>query len=225
MEIDELIRDRRSVRAYLDRPVDPRLLREAIGTAARAPSGGNLQPWRLFVLANESLLEFRTMMRERRRAAPDGEEREYDIYPSPLPEPYRTHRFECGEALYALIGISRTERARRLEQLARNYDFFGAPVGLFCFVDRCMGRPQWADLGMFLQTLMLLLKARGIDTCAQESWAIYPRSIAAYVGAEANMMLFCGMAIGYADPDAAINQLRTARMPLEQFATFRGFPA
>jgi nitroreductase len=222
--VDEVVRARRSTRAYLDRPVDPVMLRDLLSTAARAPSGGNLQPWRLFVLANEALARFKSVIGERVRVAPKGEDPEYSVYPTPLPELYAQRRFECGEALYAALEIARTDKARRRGQFADNFAFFGAPVGLFCFVDRRMGAPQWADLGMFLQTLMLLLKTRGIDTCAQEAWSLYPRTVCAYVSAPVEMMLFCGMAIGYADPHAPINRLQTPRASVEQFTTFLGFP-
>ena len=219
MQVTEAVNRRRSVRAFTSEPVAPELLREALEIAARAPSGGNLQPWRIHVLEGAAMLRFRGVMAERmRQGGHDGGE--YNVYPPSLHEPYRTQRYELGEALYALLGIARDNKAGRMRQFDRNYDFFGAPVALFCFVDRRMGQAQWSDLGMYLQTLMLLLQERGIDTCAQEAWAAYHKTVSHFVGAPAEHMLFCGMAIGHADPSAPENALVSARAPLATFATF-----
>jgi nitroreductase len=219
MDVSEAVRRRRSCRAFLPQPVDPALLREAIQLAARAPSGGNLQPWRLHVLSGAAMARFRQHMAERmQRSEPDPSE--YAVYPASLHEPYRSQRFEVGESMYALLGVPREDKAGRLLQFARNWDFFGAPVGLFSFVDRRMGAPQWSDLGMYLQTLMLLLAERGLDSCAQEAWSAFQQTVSKFVGAPEEQMLFCGMAIGYADPAAPVNALHTTRAPLEVFATF-----
>jgi len=220
--VSEAVERRRSIRSFLDREVSPRLLREALELAARAPSGGNLQPWRLYLLSGDSLRAFKEKIRERMVELPAGDPPEYHIYPQNLPEPYRGERFAVGEQLYATLSIPREDKAGRMRQFQRNYEFFGAPVGLFCFVDRCMGPPQWSDLGMYLQTLMLLLQERGIDSCAQECWAMHHQAVRAFVGAPRDWMLFCGMAIGYADASAPINGFRSRRMPLEQFITFVG---
>ena len=219
MEVSEAVRHRRSCRAFLPQPVDLSLLREAITLAARAPSGGNLQPWRLHVLTGDAMARFRKHMAVRLQQ-PEPDPMEYMVYPPQLHEPYRSQRFEVGEAMYALLDVSRDDKAGRLMQFARNWDFFGAPAGLFCFVDRRMGPPQWSDLGMYLQTLMLLLAERGLATCAQEAWSAFHQSVSSFVGAPAEHMLFCGMAIGYADPKAPVNTLQTARAPLEVFAKF-----
>lgn len=223
MNVSEAVRSRISVRAFLDRPVPEGLLRSLLEAAARAPSGGNLQPWRLYVLSGAPLAELRTSMRPRlaRDSAPDP--LEYDIYPPNLWEPYRTQRFRVGEMMYALLGIPREDKAARLRRFAENYMFFGAPVGLFCFIDRRMGPPQWSDLGMYLQTVMLLLREHGLSSCPQESWSTYNRVVRDFLGAPAELMLFCGMAIGYADETAAVNRLVSERMTLEEFASFRGF--
>ena len=222
MNVSEAIRSRKSIRAFLERPVDEGVLREVLTAAARSPSGGNLQSWRLFVLTGASLAEFRGRMRQRLREAPQGEPVEYDIYPPNLHEPYRSERYKVGEEMYALLGAPREDKAARLRQFARNYDFFGAPAALFCYVDRAMGRPQWSDLGMYLQTVMLLLRERGLDSCPQECWSLYHQTVDAFVEAPREWMLFCGMSIGYADPDAAVNRLETGRLPLEAFARFLG---
>lgn len=221
--VSSAIASRRSVRGFLDRPVDMPLLRDLIERAARAPSGGNLQPWQLYVVAGESLAAFKTKMAARIQEMPKGEQPlEYDIYPKNLTEPYTEYRFQVGEALYASIGIPREDKLKRLMWFARNFQFFGAPVGLFCYVDRQMGLPQWSDLGMYLQSLMLLLREAGLDSCPQECWAMYHQSVRTFVGAPDNLMLFTGMAIGWKDPNDPANTLIPERTPLDRFATFIG---
>jgi nitroreductase len=222
VNVSEAVRTRRSVRAFVDRPVPGELLREALSLAARAPSGGNLQPWRLFVLGGEPLADLKARMRRRLSEGPTGEPVDYDIYPADLKEPYRSERYAVGEQLYALLGIPREDKIGRVRQFQRNFEFFGAPAALFCYVDRCMGRPQWSDLGMYLQTLMLLLRERGLDSCPQECWSIYPQTIAGFIEPPPEWMLFCGLSIGYADPQAPVNHLDSRRLPLDQFASFRG---
>lgn len=222
MNVTEAVQSRRSIRAFLDTPVPAGVLRQAVEAAARAPSGGNLQPWRLFVLGGEELAVFKAQMREQLRGGFSIDGAEYVIYPPDLGEPYRTERFVVGEQMYGLLGIPREDKAGRLRMLQRNYEFFGAPAALFCYVDRSMGPPQWSDLGMYLQTLMLLLREAGLHSCAQECWAPYHQAVSAFLNPPAEWMLFCGMAIGYADPDAPVNALQSRRLPLEQFAQFRG---
>jgi nitroreductase len=124
------------------------------------------------------------------------------------------------EAMYELLGIPREDKDARLQQVLRNFEFFGAPAALFCFVDKQMGPPQWSDLGMFLQTFMLLAQEAGIDTCAQEAWAMKNDSVSEFVGSDKNDILFCGLALGYKDEDAVINQLSSERRPIEQWAKF-----
>lgn len=222
MSVSEAVRSRRSVRAFLDRPVPAALLREVVELAARAPSGGNVQPWKLYVLAGQPLAELKALMKARLPAAPQGEPSEYEIYPANLWEPHRSERYKVGEDMYALLGVGRENKFGRLLQFARNYEFFGAPAALFCYIDRRMGPPQWSDLGMYLQTLMLLLRERGLDSCAQECWSVYHQTVGSFLGAPGECLLFCGMAIGYADPAAPVNRLETRRLPLAQFAEFRG---
>lgn len=222
MNVSEAVRTRRSVRAFLDRPVSGQELREVLNLAARAASGGNLQPWRLFVLGGEPLAALKAGMRRRLTEGPTSEPLDYEIYPANLKEPYRGERYAVGEQLYALLGIPREDKIGRMSQFQRNFEFFGAPAALFCYIDRSMGRPQWSDLGMYLQTVMLLLRERGMDSCPQECWSIYPRTIAEFLEPPEDWLLFCGMAIGYADQDAAVNRLESRRLPLEAFASFRG---
>ena len=223
MKVSEAVRSRLSVRAFLDKPVPLDVLRGVLELAARAPSGGNLQPWRLHVLSGRALEEFREIMRQRLVRDPSSDPLEYHIYPANLWEPYRTQRFRVGEMMYALLGIPREDRDARLRWFANNYEFFGAPVGLFCLIDRKMGQPQWSDLGMYLQTVMLLLREHGLSSCPQESWSRYNRVGREFLGAPEELMLFCGMAIGYADESSAVNRLASERMSLDGFASFHGF--
>ncbi|MDB5970143.1 MAG: dehydrogenase [Hydrocarboniphaga sp.] len=220
--VSAALASRRSVRAFLDRKPDPQLLRSLLELAARSPSGGNLQPWRIVVLGGEVLDQFRATMMQRLATSPAPDAPQYPVYPASLDEPYRSSRFRVGEMLYTLLGIPRDSKAQRLQWFANNYRFFGAPVGLFCYVDRGMGSAQWSDLGMYLQSLMLLLREHGLDSCPQECWSVYHTVVDGFVDAPANHLLFCGMAIGYADPHAAANQLQSERMALAEFAQFRG---
>jgi nitroreductase len=224
MHVAEAVRSRRSVRAFLDRPIPADILRHVIAEAARSPSGGNLQPWRLFVLAGEPLVEFKALMQKRLAANPEPVAAEYSIYPNALPEAYRAERDRLAKAMYELAGIGRDQKLQRLMLMQRNFSFFGAPAGLFCYVDRCMGPPQWSDLGMYLQTLMLLLRGHGIDSCAQEAWSLFHDSVGEFLGPPPEWMLFCGMAIGYADPASPMDSLRSERMPVDGFAKFMGLP-
>lgn len=223
MKVSEAVDSRRSVRAFLSRPVDAVVLRDVLARAARAPSGGNVQPWKLYVLAGEALDGLRRRMDERLFSGPTSEAADYDIYPANLWEPHRSARYQVGEEMYALLGVGREDKVGRMRQFQRNYQFFGAPAALFCYVDRRMGKPQWSDLGMYLQTVMLLLREHGLHSCAQECWSVYPQTVGDYLGAPAEWMLFCGMAIGHADDEAPVNRLRTTRVPLDDFAEFRGF--
>ena len=215
MDVTDAVRRRKSIRAFLDTPVDDDTIAELLELAARAPSGGNVQPWRIYVISAATMPRFLDFLEQRQMEAPG-----YDIYPPGLWEPYRTNRFQLGEAMYEKLGIPREDKAGRFGHLARNYRFFDAPVGVFCFIDRRMGPPQWSDLGMFLQTFMLLCTERGIDTCPQEAWAVWSQAVAEFVEAPEEEMLFCGIAVGHADPEAPVNQLDSDRMPLQEWARF-----
>ncbi|MES2033190.1 MAG: nitroreductase [Pseudomonadota bacterium] len=219
MNVTEAVAARVSVRAFKPDPVPGALVREILEAAHRAPSGGNLQPWRVHAIAGAPLGELTAKV----AANMAGEEPEYDVYPADLWDPFRTRRFQCGEDLYATIGIPREDKPARLRQLFKNTQFFGAPVGLFFSLDRNLGKPQWADVGMYMQTVMLLATERGLATCAQEFWARYPKTVAEAVGLPDDHMLFSGMALGWADDDAPINSLRTKRDPFEVWADMKGF--
>jgi nitroreductase len=218
--VSEAIRSRHSIRAFTKRPVDGALVRDLLQIARFAPSGGNLQPWIVHVLSGASLAAFRAFLAPQLKAMPMGEQPEYPVYPPELKEPYRSRRRQCGEDLYGLVGVPRDDRPGKLRQFARNYDFFGAPVGMFFFLDRSMGSAQWSDLGMFMQNLMLLARERGLATCPQEAWAVWHKQVCEFLSVEPPLMLFCGLALGYADANAPINRLRTERAEVDAFATF-----
>ncbi len=215
MNVTTAVKRRKSVRSFLDTPVSNEAIAELLTTASRAPSGGNVQPWEIFVLNGEVTSRFHTFLRDRPTETPA-----YEVYPEGLKEPYRTARYELGMEMYDLIGIERDDKAARFAQMAKNFDFFGAPAAIFCFLDRQMGPPQWSDLGMFLQTFMLLAAEAGLATCPQEAWAVWEQAVSEFVGAPAGLRLFCGVAIGHEDTDHPINALESKRRPLDSFATF-----
>jgi nitroreductase len=223
MKVSEALDSRMSCRAFLPDPVPEATLRRILAAAGRAPSGGNLQPWFVDVLTGAPLAALVARVGALVPEYPLGYPSEYPVYPSPLGEPYRTRRFQNGEDLYATIGVPRADRPARLRQYARNYAAFGAPVLLLICIDRGMGSAQWADMGMFMQSIMLLAREHGLHTCPQESWSGWYREVADAIALPAQRMLFSGIAIGYRDDSAPINRLRTDRAPLAEFATFRGF--
>jgi nitroreductase len=210
MKVSEALASRRSIRDFLPTPVPIETIRRVLEAAARAPSGGNLQPWHIDVVAGEKLDELRAIVRER-IAAGIEEPYDYTVYPSPLVSPYRERRFQCGEDMYALVGIPREDKAARRRWFARNFEFFGAPLAIFCSVHRGMGAPQWSDCG-----------EEGLDSCAQECWYRYPETVGRFIGLPPERMLFCGMAIGYRNPEHPVNSLVTSRAPLEEFVRFHG---
>tara|TARA_B110001450_G_C17600878_1_gene472926 strand:- start:553 stop:1212 length:660 start_codon:yes stop_codon:yes gene_type:complete len=217
MNVSEAVLNRSSIRSFTAREVNNDVIKELLQKASRSPSGGNLQPWKIFVINKSGMknfLEFQRKWTKEEVAA-------YDIYPKNLKEPYRTARYQVGEQMYGLLDIGRDEKEKRIAQVMKNFEFFGAPAGIFCFIDNQMGPPQWSDLGMFLQTFMLLSYEIGIDTCAQEAWSMKQDSIRSFLGLNAdNLTLFCGMAIGYRDENAKINKLKTDRFPISEWANF-----
>ena len=216
MDVSEAVDSRKSIRAFLDKAVDDSLINELLEKTSRSASGGNLQPWQIYVINGDTMNSFHKFQSE----WTEPETPAYAIYPENLKEPYKTSRYEVADDMYSLLGIAREDKEERFKQVLKNYEFFGAPAAFFCFVDRQMGRPQWSDLGMFLQTFMLLAREAGLDTCPQEAWAMKQESVTAFVEAPDELMLFCGMAIGYQDESEKVNELRTSRRPVEDWAVF-----
>jgi nitroreductase len=220
MDVSKAVEPRMSVRAFKATVPPACMVREILRRAARAPSGGNLQPWQVHVLAGEPLLQ----LKERAALVPQGESPEYQVYPPSLWDPYRSRRYENGEDLYAVLGIASEDKASRLRQMSTNAQMFGAPVRLFFCPDRRLGQPQWSDFGMFMQTVMLLAVEQGLDTCAQKFWSRYPNMLADALALPREHMVFSDMALGWRVPDHPINRLHTSRAPLEQWLQLRGFP-
>lgn len=216
MKVSEAVKSRSSIRSFLDKPVSNRVIKSLLMQASRSPSGGNLQPWNIYVINKKSMNKFLQFQDQWIKP----EQPSYQIYPSKLKEPYRTSRYELGEQMYDLLGIGRDDKAGRLDQVMRNFKFFGAPAAFFCFIDKQMGPPQWSDLGMFLQTFMLLAKEAGLDTCAQEAWSIKHDSVSEFLNAPKDEILFCGMAIGYKDHNAQVNRLNSDRRSPDSWMKF-----
>ncbi|MBU6445164.1 MAG: nitroreductase [Alphaproteobacteria bacterium] len=219
--VSEALATRQSVRAFRPDPVPRALVEDILTRAARAPSGGNLQPWRVYVAMGKARDELVARVAELRKQHPLGTGGEYNIYPPDLFEPYRTRRFKLGEMMYATMGIGREDKAGRIAAFGRNWEFFGAPVGFIFTMDRRMEFGQWVDLGLYMQSIMLLAREQGLDTCPQESWSQFQQSVREFFAIPGNELVFCGMALGWRDDTAPVNGLVSERAQLSEFATFR----
>lgn len=223
MNVTEAVTSRRSVRQFLDQPVDRKILEQILRTAQRAPSGGNSQPWNAVIVSGDVLADISAKIKAKVAVAPMGENMEYAIYPPELDGRYEEQRRAVGKDMFHSLGLAREDGAGRLAQMAKNWDSFGAPVQLFTYTRKYMGPPQWSDMGMWLQTVMLLLREQGLDSCAQEIWALYGTYMRELLGIDDDHIFFCGMAIGYRDPDAPINNFAVSRVDASEIADFRGF--
>ncbi len=224
MDVFEAVNSRKACRWFHDKPVDQNVIKELIKGASRAASDGNMQSWNVYALTGEPLMEIK------RRAAEFIEnndlsklETEFPMVPDNLREPYLGRRFRQGALLYGALGTSRDDPIGRLEQRKRGYQFFNAPVGLFITIDRGLGPSQWADLGGYINTLAILARGYGLDTCPQLSWIRLYKVIGEFLKLPAEQMLYCGMGIGYRDPDKPVNQFRSERAELDEFCRFYGF--
>lgn len=222
MDVYEAVTTRRAVRAFIDRPVPEAVLKRVLNAAAWAPSGSNLQPWRSYVVTGAPLAQLKKLVGERLAAGDPFDDGEYEMYPSELKSPYRERRHAFAEQRYGALGIGRSDLAARQRAAVANWQCFGAPAALFCYIDRDMGMPQWSDVGMYLQTVMLLLREEGLHSCPQMAWAKFHAAVAEVVSPPEGLMLFCGMSIGY--DDAAVKHPRTGRAPLSETVTFVGDP-
>lgn len=223
MNVTEAVNSRRSVRAYQDKPVDPAVLRRVLETAQRSPSGGNTQPWNAVVLTGDPLQKLLGKVAE---VIPQGlaaYSPEYNIYPPELDGAYQERRFGVGEAMYAALEIPRDDKMGRMMWFAKNFQAFGAPVLMLIHTPRYMGRPQWSDIGMWLQTVCLLLREEGLDSCPQEAWAIYQEQIRAVVNIPDDHIFFCGLGVGWRDPAAPVNNFPVPRAPLDEAISWEGF--
>lgn len=220
ISVSEAVATRRSIRAFLNQDVDLMLLREILDKARQAPSGGNVQPWHASVLVGARLELLKQETRNAMLSEQGKETPEYEIYPSGMPDPWRSRRGANGEAMYSALGIAREDKASRMAAIARNFEFFGAPVALLVHTPRFMGKPQWSDLGMWLQTLMLLLVEAGLGSCAQEAWSVYPETVKRVGEIPDQHIFFCGLAIGHPDHTAEVNSFANLRAPLDETVRF-----
>ncbi len=220
--VDAAITSRRSVRAFLPTPVPRETIETILEVAARAPSGTNIQPWKVYVLTGDAKV---ALSRKIRAAYDDAQLRathteEYAYYPTEWKSPYLERRRKIGWDLYGLLSIGRADKERMHAQHGRNYEFFDAPVGLIFTIDRILRQGSWLDYGMFLQNVMIAARARGLDTCPQAAFIQFHRVIAEHVSAPDNEQVVCGMSLGYADPNAIENTLVTERASVQTFARF-----
>ncbi len=220
MAVSEAVETRRTVRAFLEKPVPLEVLKRVLDTARMTPSGCNFQPWEATVLTGEPLRELQARMQQ----SPMQDPQEYPIQPAGIDAKYTERLVQMGAKQYAAMGIARDDQAARQAALMENVVSFGAPVLLLCYFPRIMGPPQWSDVGMWLQTIMLLLREEGLDSCPQEFMSIYARLIKDFIGvSDESHLLFCGMGIGYRDPDAPVNNFERSRVPLDEQVRFAGF--
>ena len=220
--VDAAIISRRSIRAFLDKPVERADIERILEVAARAPSGTNTQPWKVYVLTGQARVALSNAIlavhTDPAKAREHSEE--YAYYPREWVSPFIDRRRKVGWDLYGLLGLSREDKAGMAAQHARNFRFFDAPVGLIFTIDRVMEQGSWLDYGMFLQNIMVAARGRGLDTCPQAAFTQYHRIIAAQLQLPANETVVCGMALGWADPDKIENTLVTEREPVSRFVQF-----
>jgi nitroreductase len=218
VDVYEAVRSRRSVRGFLDRPVPAAVLTRVLSAALRAPSGGNLQPWQVYLLSGSRLDDLKSRVRRRITAGDCGDRPPVPPYPTALPAVYAKRLADMGERRYGAVGIAREDKEGRARIRARNWECFGAPTALFCYLGEGMLPPQWMDAGIFLQSVMLLLRVEGLDSCPQIAWAEYHRTVAQVIEPPNGHVLACGMSIGYADPQQP--QPPMPRAPLPEVVTF-----
>lgn len=218
MDVLSTMKDRRSVRAFLDKPVAKEKIEQIIEAARFAPSGVNIQPWKVAVVTGikrQAICEaFISAFRSGQKMNPD-----FQYYPLQWREPYKSRRFKCGMALYKALGIERDDKARRKEQWELNYNFFHAPVGMFIYLDDYLEKGSWMDMGMFLQNLMLAARGVGLETCPQAAMAEYPDIVREQLNL-VGQHIVCGLALGYADWDHPVNQYRTERESVDTLTTW-----
>lgn len=226
MNVTEAVRQRISTRAFLDTPISRDQLADLLETAQRAPSGGNLQPWKLIAVTGAAKDEVIGIAQRVLAADPMGPvPGDRPVYPdlNAIAPVYNERRKRVGEMMYEKVGIPREDRAGRIRWFANNYRFFGAPVGMFLIIDKRMGHGQWAHMGMYMQTIALLAEERGWGTCMQECWARLRVELHAHFGLDDNHMLYAGMALGVPDPNEAVNDLYAERAPQSEIVEFRGW--
>ena len=223
---DEALLTRRSVRAFLPQPVARAEVEALLALACRSASGSNIQPWKVHVFSGELRQRIsRTILEAIDRDPRDQYQREWNYYPLNWREPYIGRRRKIGWDLYGLLGIPKGDFERTEAQRRQNYEFFGAPVGMIFTLDEDLEIGSWLDLGIFIGSLTIAARGRGLDTCPQAAFADFHALIRPLLGIPENQIIICGLALGYADPEALVNRLITDRAPVEEFARFPGFEA
>ena len=223
MNVSEAVASRRSIRAFLDRPVDHAVLRRVLEKAQAAPSGGNTQPWNAVMVTGDVLDKLVGHVADTIPQGLAAYSAEYPIYPAELEGRYATSRFGVGEAMYAALEIPREDKDSRQDVFRNNFRAVGAPVLMLVHTPRYMGLPQWSDIGMWLQTVLLLLREEGLDSCAQEAWAIYQKQIREVVAIPEDHIFFCGVAIGWGDRAAPVNTFPVPRVNIDEAVRWEGF--
>jgi nitroreductase len=223
--VDEAITSRRSVRAFLPAPVPRALIEHILAVASRAPSGTNMQPWFVHVVAGETKERLSRAILDAFEAGEEDHTRPWKYYPDEFFEPYLSRRRAVGWGLYNLLGIRKGDQARMKAQRAQNFLFFGAPVGMFFTIDDRLQIGSWLDCGMCIQNIMIAARGHGLHTCPQAAFANFHRIIRAQLGIPDNHIVICGMSIGYEDKEAPVNRLRTDRAPVGEFARFLDYDA
>jgi nitroreductase len=220
--VDDAIAGRHSARRFLPKGVAREAVARLLELGSAAPSGANVQPWKVYALAGAAKDALSRAVTKKYEAG-EAERREYDYYPKAWEEPWLSRRRDLGKAMYGLLGIPKDDREGMKRQMGRNFVFFDAPVGLIFTMDKRFGAGMFMDMGMFMENVMIAAREHGLDTCSQGLFADYPDTVRACLGICQNEMVVCGMALGHADKDAPENALRAAREPVDGFADFRGF--
>lgn len=223
MDVSDALSRRISTRAFLDKSVSEQDVRDILAEASRAPSGGNLQPWFVNVVTGAARQRVIDAVQAKIAQDPFDDEHPFPVYPEKLWEPYRSRRYQLGEQMYEQIDIPREDKAGRFNQVMKNLEFFGAPVGLFFSIEKDMNPNQWAHLGMFMLAVALAAENRGLATCMQEAWTRFSATLGKTLNLPDDRIVYCGMALGYADTDAPINQWQSERAGVDEFAVFEGF--
>jgi nitroreductase len=221
--VSDAIATRRSIRAFTGQPVDHAVLRTILEKAQRSASGGNVQPWQVSVLTGDALSALIDAVVERQAMGIMGMQPEYPIYPEPLADPWMQRRRDVAAAMYAALGIDRKDADARAAAMRDNFRGFGAPVVLFVHCPRFMGPPQWGDMGMWLTSVCLLLRESGLDSCAQEAWSVYGKTVRDAIGLDDDHIVWTGLAIGHRDADAPVNNFPVDRAPLDEVVRWFGF--
>lgn len=223
LSVTEALTTRKSVRVYDDKPVPEALLKEILELAGRSASGGNVQPWKVDVITGDALKQLSQTVQGYIQKHGAEAEPEFPTYPADMGQPYHGRRAECGEVMYEALGIKREDKMNRIMQTMKNYDFFGAPVGIILSMKRDMGIPQSLDIGIYMQSIMLLAKERGLDTCPQVSWTVFPQPVRDALGMGTDMKIMAGICLGYKDADQPVNEIVQSRAKLEDYVTYHGF--